>query len=253
MTDFFWTIHRGLPRQGPGDFETTREALALVGPLPGRPLVLDLGCGPGAQTLDLAALLPDARIAALDLHPPFVTELRQRAAAAGISGRVLPVVGNMARPPFPEERFDLLWSEGAAYVIGFEDALTTWRTLLKPDGVLAVSEIVRLRPELPPEPAKLFEGYPALTDAEGLRAVAARAGYEVVGDFVLREDAWWADYYRPLEARLGVLAREHHGDGAAMAAIAASRAEIDAYRRHSSAYGYLFLVMRRPVREAAFL
>lgn len=253
MSDFFWTIHQGLPRQGPGDFATTARALALAGPLPERPLILDLGCGPGGQTLDLAALLPDARIAALDLHRPFVMELGERAAAAGISERVSPMVGDMACPPFPEERFDLLWSEGAAYVIGFERALAIWRSLLKPSGVLAVSEIVRLRPELPPEAAKLFEGYPALTDADGLRAAVARHGYDLVGDFVLSEEAWWTNYYRPLEARLDALARDHGGDCDAEAAIAAARAEIDAYRRHSSAYGYLFLVMRKRTAETAFL
>ena len=47
---FFFEIHQGLPREGPGDFDSTRRALALLGGLPERPRILDIGCGPGMQT-----------------------------------------------------------------------------------------------------------------------------------------------------------------------------------------------------------
>ncbi|MDG4865538.1 transferase, partial [Streptomyces sp. T-3] len=47
----FFTLHHGLPRQGPGSDATTRHLLSLAGPLPARPRVLDLGCGPGRAAL----------------------------------------------------------------------------------------------------------------------------------------------------------------------------------------------------------
>ena len=68
----FFEVHAGLPREGPGDRSSTARALDLARPLPAAPQVLDIACGPGAQTIDLAALLPQATITAVDLHEPFV-------------------------------------------------------------------------------------------------------------------------------------------------------------------------------------
>lgn len=45
--------------------------------------VLDIACGPGAQTLDLARLLPEATISAIDSHQPFVDEANRRALEVG--------------------------------------------------------------------------------------------------------------------------------------------------------------------------
>ena len=45
---------RALPQQGPGSDASTLRALRMLGELPDAPRVLDLGCGPGRQTLALA-------------------------------------------------------------------------------------------------------------------------------------------------------------------------------------------------------
>ncbi|MFB7264903.1 transferase, partial [Streptomyces nojiriensis] len=55
FTHAFFALHHGLPRQAPGSDASTRHLLSLCGPLPERPRVLDLGCGPGRSVLPLAA------------------------------------------------------------------------------------------------------------------------------------------------------------------------------------------------------
>lgn len=52
----FFELHAGLARQGPGADAHTRRAFALVGDLPPAPVIVDVGCGPGMQTLELARL-----------------------------------------------------------------------------------------------------------------------------------------------------------------------------------------------------
>ena len=52
--------------------------------------------------------------------------------------------------PFDQASFDLIWAEGTAYVMGFGEALHSWRKFLKGSVCLAATEVTWLRPE-PPE------------------------------------------------------------------------------------------------------
>src|SRR3954462_11324326 len=67
----FFEIHSGLPREGPGDAASTVRAYRAIGELPASAHILDAGCGPGAQTLDLAAVAR-GRITGVDNHRPYL-------------------------------------------------------------------------------------------------------------------------------------------------------------------------------------
>lgn len=113
-TEAFFTLHHRLPRQSPGSDATTRRLLAAAGPLPDRPRVLDLGCGPGRAALLLAAEAR-AEVTAVDLHQPFLDELREAAGARGPGDRIRTVradMGDLTGPEFPAGSFDLVWAEG---------------------------------------------------------------------------------------------------------------------------------------------
>ena len=75
-------LHQGFAREGPGDDDCTREALRRLPALPPHPVVLDLGCGPGRQTLVLAKTL-DMHVIAVDLHASYLDQLNRSAAAKG--------------------------------------------------------------------------------------------------------------------------------------------------------------------------
>jgi SAM-dependent methyltransferase len=233
----FFAVHHDMPREGPGDRATVEEALRLAGPLPARPDVLDIACGPGGQTLDLADLLPGARITALDGYPPFLAQLKARARDAGVLDRITIMRGDMATLPWPPQSFDLIWCEGAAYIIGFETALAAWKPLLRPAGVLALSD--------PPASVRAcWAEYPAMEDVASARRRAKKHGYEIAGDFVLSDAAWETHYYGPLEERLNAATLQLAGDPVAEAVLAEIRDEIDCRRRHPEYYGYVFLVLR---------
>lgn len=241
--EVFFAVHSGLPREGPGSRTSTARALELARPLPEAPIVLDLGCGPGAQTMDLAEFLPDARIVALDRHEPFVREVVRRAEERGCGGRVRAQVGDMAALAFPPARFDLIWSEGAAYLMGVEDALRAWKPLLKAGGRLALSEAVWLRPDPPEELRRFWQAYPAMTDVEGNRARVRAAGYRLLGDFVLSAEAWMDGYYEPMRHRIRELELRYAGDPVALAVLHEEGREIELFEQYQDWYGYLFLVM----------
>lgn len=247
LFDIFMEVQRGLPRQGPGDDESTRQALALCGALPERPTVLDVGCGPGMQTIALAEALPDAVIVAVDIHQEYLELLRQAAAAAGMIDRIHTLRGDMTALPVPAESADLIWSEGAAYVMGVATALAAWNPLLKPGGCIAYTELVWLRPDPPAEAASFFaDEYPAMGDIAGNLTMLRTAGYEPLGHFTLPDAAWWDHYYTPLESKLPALSALYAHDDAALGVVDMTRREIEMRRRFPNCYGYEFFVGRKP-------
>ncbi len=76
LPEFFWVIHSGLPREGPGDNKSTRKAYRMLKDLPKNPRILDVGCGPGMQTVELAKL-SGGQIVALDFHEPSWSNLKR--------------------------------------------------------------------------------------------------------------------------------------------------------------------------------
>lgn len=242
----FFELHSGLPREGPGDLASTRRAVELaLADATRRLAVLDAGCGPGMQTLHLAGLLPAAAIVALDLHLPFLIELTRRAAHAGVASRVTAIRGDMARLPVAAASIDLVWCEGAAYQIGVANALAGWRRVLRAGGRAAFTEAVWLRDRVPDAVREFWSEYPAMGDAQTTRELIGAAGFELLGDFLLPQGAWWDDYYRPLAARLEQLVPRHRQDRTASNVLQESRREIDIFLRHGDCYGYQFFVARK--------
>lgn len=242
----FFDVHCDLPREGPGDEASLRRALGIVGDLPPKPRILDIGCGPGGQTLDLAQAVPEAEITAFDLHAPFVTQLDARAKALGLSDRIHPHVADMTAIPADFGTFDLLWCEGAAYNMGVPEALRAWPKLLNPGGKIAFSEAVWIQDDPPPELRTFWDNaYPAMQTVDGCRAWVTDAGYTVLGDFVLPDAAWWTDYYTPMEQRVGQLLEKYKDDPVALSVVQESADEIAFHRKYGAYYGYVFVVAMR--------
>ena len=108
MPEIFWELHSGLPREGPGDNESTKKAYLMLKELPKNPRILDIGCGPGMQTIELAKL-SNGRIDALDNHQPFLEDLKRKAEKEGLSERINSVKGDMPALNYENNSFDLIW------------------------------------------------------------------------------------------------------------------------------------------------
>jgi SAM-dependent methyltransferase len=246
---FFEIFNPTLPRLGPGDDGSTLQALRMAFPERAFPSdlelrILDVGCGTGAPTLQLARQTRGP-ITAVDNHQPFLDELQRRAAAEGLGHRISPVLRDMRDIGMESGSFDLIWSEGAIYQMGFREGLTACRSLLVPDGRIAVSELVWFRPDPPSECRAFFaEEYPAMTSVDGCLEMIARSGLEIVGHFALPESSWMEPYYLPLEKRLQVLREIHGHDLSRNEVMDSIRREIEVFRKYSRYYGYEFFVMR---------
>jgi ubiquinone/menaquinone biosynthesis C-methylase UbiE len=247
LDDALWAIHTDLPREGPGDNASTARAFEAMTGLPPAPVILDIACGPGMQTLELARR-SGGFVTGIDLHLPYLGQARRGADAAGLSDRIALVQASMTALPFADGAFDVLWCEGAIYFMGLAEGLEAWKRLFKPDGYVAVTEPVLFQPpeETSPEVLANWAEYPIITTAAGILERATSAGFCVVEHFPLPPSAWWNDYYGPIEAKLPALRAAHGTDPSYARRIAEAEREIDAYRRFSHEFGYLFVVLQLP-------
>jgi len=242
----FFEVYEALPRQGPGNRACAARALGICRELPASPEVLDLGCGVGGQTLHLAELTAGS-IVAVDSHAPSVERLNATLAERGLLQRARAVVGDMAHPAFPPESFDLIWSEGALYNIGIDRALEICRGLLRPGGYLAFTDAVWRRDDPPPEVKACFDqDYPTMGRAEDVVAAIRNGGFELLDHFTLPDEAWWSDFYTPMEHRIETLRGKYAADAEALALLDQLAQEPALHRRYSDYYAYQFFVVRRP-------
>jgi SAM-dependent methyltransferase len=244
--EIFFEVYENLPRQGPGNRASTARALGLCRELPPSPTILDLGCGVGGQTLHLAELTQGS-IVAIDSHAPGIERLNAIIAERGLAQRVQALVGDMARPGQPRESFDLIWSEGALYNIGIENALRVCRGLLRPGGYLAFTDAVWRKENPPPEVHASFElDYPAMGWVADVVAAIDACGFALVGHFTLPDEAWWDDFYTPMTMQIERLRSKYAGDREASAILDQIAGEPQMHRRYSGFYAYEFFVARRP-------
>ena len=244
LPEFFWTIHSGLPREGPGDNKSTRRAYRMLKDLPKNPRILDVGCGPGMQTVELAKL-SGGQIVALDFHEPFLEQLKESVKKAGVEDRVEAVKGDMRNMKFDDGSFDVIWSEGAIFIIGFEKGLREWRRLLNLGGYVVVSELSWLRQDAPQEAKDyMMQMYPVIKTIEGNVEIIRNSGYRLVGSFVLPSESWWDNYYTPIETKLPSLKARHKDNEEVLQVIACEETEIEMFRKYSDYYGYVFYIMQ---------
>jgi SAM-dependent methyltransferase len=240
-------LHKNANRQGPGGDKETEKAIDLAGINLDAPLkVADIGCGTGASTLTLARLL-NAKITAVDFLQDFIDVLQARAQSGGVEEKITPLCASMEQLPFKEEEFDVIWSEGAIYNIGFEKGVTDWKRYLKPGGLLVASEITWLTSSRPPELEDHWNSeYPEIDTASAKIKVLEENGYMPIGYFVLPEYCWIDNYYEPMRNGFSAFLSRHGDSEEARAVVEAERHEIELYEKYKAHYSYGVYIARKP-------
>lgn len=231
-----------MEKLGPGDNSDTRNVLQLL-PQKQFDLIVDAGCGTGRQSLVLAKEL-GTLVHAVDTYEPFLADLTRRSREAGIEHLIKTHCMDMKDIPGVFEIIALLWSEGAAYNIGFSNALTTWVSAIEPKGFAVVSEMSWLREQAPDVVREYFlSGYPDMKAIKQNIATAENAGYRVLTTHTISNDTWVEGYYDVLEPRAKALV--DHPDSSVREFAVETLKEIEIFRISEDSYGYVFYVLQR--------
>lgn len=232
-------------RQGPGSPEVTIKALSFIDNLSEQSRITDLGCGTGGQTMVLAQHVP-GQITGLDLFPDFIDIFNRNAEKLGLQERVKGITGSMDNLPFEKESFDLIWSEGAIYNIGFEQGLNEWRQYIKQGGYIAVTEASWFTDKRPDEIHDFWmKAEPSIDTIPTKVAQMQKAGYVPVATFILPENCWTEHYFAPQVAVQEKFLTKYAGSKAVESFIAFARHEKELYLKYKEFYGYVFYIGKK--------
>jgi ubiquinone/menaquinone biosynthesis C-methylase UbiE len=243
--EYIYELCEALPRSGPGDNESTRRAFNSIPQHQKQPFILDIGCGQGMQTIELAKI-SDGKIIALDNHQGFLDMLMRQAKKQGVEEKIIPQNMSMLDMNFEEGIFDIIWSEGALYFMGFQNGLKRCHQLLKDKGCLAVTELVYTVTDPPNAVVEYFRAeYPDINNVAEKIEIIKKEGFNLILNFTLPESAWLNNYYLPIENELSRLNTNYQGNEVALTVFKGFKHEVDFYRRYSKFYGYEFFVMQK--------
>lgn len=162
--------------------EHTRRAYRLL-PLLRQPEILDIGCGKGQATVELARL-SGGTVTGIDIDRDVVLDLQQRLDQSSIGNRVKAVPVSFFNNNFKSSSFDLLWEEGVLHLLNTSRSLFECYRLVRPGGFLMMHETI--------------------VWFKNVREKLEEAGFTYINQYLLPRHFWWTHYGAPLEGRIQI-------------------------------------------------
>ena len=182
------------------------------------------------------------------MFPQFLEMLMKKSKVNNLTNRIVAKEMLMESLTFKESSFDVIWSEGAIYNIGFEKGLSLWRKYLKDNGYIAVSEISWLTDTRPDEIEQYWvNAYPEIDTIENKLSVINKCGYTSVAHFVLDDKCWLDNYYQPILERSEAFMKKYDYTDEVKEFVEAGKIEADMYNRFKDYYSYVFYIAKKPV------
>lgn len=201
----------------------TRKAFRML-PRLDKPRILDIGCGSGVPTLELARL-SGGEVIGIDRDQEALDRFSRKIIETGLADRVTAVPGSLSEMNWPDECFDIIWSEGSISAIGFERGLREWRRFLKPGGFLVIHD----------ERGNIEEKLMQIS----------RGDYELLGSFTLSEDVWRKQYFDPLEKWIAKSSTKRASDRKVFEDIRQAQKELEMFKKQPDRNRSVFFVLKK--------
>ncbi|MFX1418100.1 MAG: class I SAM-dependent methyltransferase [Promethearchaeota archaeon] len=200
----------------------TRKAFNSI-PKIDNPRILDIGCGTGIPTLELAKL-SNGEIFGIDIDQEALNKLNQKIKQKGLNNRVKIFNRSIYETKFMDETFDILWEEGVLHMLDFNKVMTECSRILKVNGYMITGEANNWVD-------KKRERYP-------------KFGFKIVKQIPWAEECWWKEYYAPLEEKIKIL-REKYDKVDKIEEIKQHIREIEMVKKNPSGFDCTTYVMKK--------
>lgn len=165
----------------------TRKAFESI-PEMEKPRILDIGCGTGIPTLELAKL-SNGEITGIDIEQRVLDKLNLKIKQQGLSDRINVFNRSIYDTQFEDDTFDIIWEEGVIHLLDIKRALTECHRILKQNGYMATGEATNWA-------NRKLKHFP-------------RYGFRLIKEIPWESKCWWIEYYSPLEEKINLLRKKY--------------------------------------------
>jgi ubiquinone/menaquinone biosynthesis C-methylase UbiE len=201
----------------------TRKAYNIL-PRIKNPHILDIGCGTGVPTIALAEL-SQGKVIGIDIDKLSLDLLKKKLMETEFDNQIDIIKGSMVTMDFPEKSFDIIWSEGSIFVIGFETGLKKWGRLLKPNGFLVIHDEMK--------------------DKDHKLELISKCGYMLIDQFDLSIDLWWREYFTPLEQLIHAFRNMYPDDADLDKVLNEDQIEIDSCKVNPTRVSSFYVILQK--------
>jgi 2-polyprenyl-3-methyl-5-hydroxy-6-metoxy-1,4-benzoquinol methylase len=185
------------------------KAISII-PIIENPQILDAGCGSGVPTLLLAEKF-NGKIMAIDSDTKSIAVLREKVQELSLSNKVNPSNCSLFDITANNNQFDLILAEGLLNVVGFQKGFLKIIKLLKRNGFIIIHD------EYQNQNKKI--------------EFVEKNGCKILNSFVLDEQIWWNDYFKPLEKEINSSSNKEF-----LKLFSSDLGEIEMFKKNSSNY-----------------
>jgi ubiquinone/menaquinone biosynthesis C-methylase UbiE len=203
--------------------EYTKKAFNQLHPI-NTPKILDIGCGTGLPTLELARM-SGGKVIGVDIDQNSLDILEEKIEKMGLKKQVETSNCSLFDLPFPDKSFDIIWSEGSIFIIGFKRGLKEWKPLLKDQGFLVVHDQYQ-------DHAKKLE-------------TIRKCGYKLLNSFLIKHQTWKLNFYLPFENHLKKLKEKYKNNSEIQQAIKKEIDEISVFEEDVESLSSIFYLMQK--------
>lgn len=165
----------------------SREAFKLL-PRMEKPKVLDLGCGSGQLTIELANLT-NGDIFAIDIDQTLLDRLNTKIGLKNLENRITTQKMDLLKNNFSDKYFDLIWEAGVVQIIGFKKSFKACHRILKVGGYFVLGQ--------------------AIKTMNKHQDLIYKCGFELITQLNWPKGCWWTEYYEPLERKVKKIREEN--------------------------------------------
>jgi ubiquinone/menaquinone biosynthesis C-methylase UbiE len=201
----------------------TKKAYGFISKF-NNPQILDVGCGSGVPTIELARL-SNGHVTGIDIDETSLNLLQDKIKKMKINKQISIFKKSISAMDFPKESFDIIWAEGSVFVIGFENSIKRWHRYLKPNGFLVIHD------ENKDKTKKL--------------GTIRKNGYSLITQFDLSDEIWWLEYYTPLEQLIQKFRNMYPNDNKLIIELDSDQNEIDKCKKKSVIFSSFYVIMRK--------
>ena len=188
------------------------------------PHILDVGCGSGIPTIEIAKL-SKGHVTGIDIDENSLRILKRKIKDYGLKNQITVIRKSINNMDFQKESFDIIWSEGAVFVIGFENSIKNWRFYLKPKGFLVLHDEMRDKSKK----LELIEKY----------------GYKLIIQFDLSFETWWNEYFTPLEQLVKSYKKKYPNDSELNRELEKDQSEIDMCKSNPERASSFYVIIKK--------